>query len=1520
MVSPPPLALALRWRAWTAVAMAGAAAQASAAGGATPAVVAEAAPASTREGGNPVDDETSRPVDARDVVSFLLEREHLAAAFELFQDVVESTSASHGAPAERVDDVGRLEEARDALERYFGDRERFPPHDLRAYAEQVDVPLLQASVREQESRARVAEYDAELAAEDLERARVQLEASELERRAAEKRASLGAAGSAAAREAANEAAFVTPPRAFVDPETNANAADESLSQNANDTNVSPDLPPLAAPNASERRALNALVADYLDRRGYRATRLTLRDEADSFSLTKDSAGDANGARVPVPADGLRRAVHRASRLDARDAAHDELRERASAASIRAETLERALAAKEAEAASLAGRVAETEARASETRGEADALARRLEDAARSIAGLETERANATRDFERAAATAKHLEADLEGKTREFKKALAEERRRRVAESTDAETPTTPTTPVTHAYTNETTTDSITMTPITPPSHVFEASAEEEATIRALADALPRVASATLVAERHELLPLFARAATRHKVAASRREMLRSLFDLVKRPERAHRDALAATAFAVARDAGEDRAVRELVPALRLELAHRKQERRLAACACVGSVAKLSYVDLSERARWTVLFPALRDAFVNASDTFSTEHAAEVDASSDASTSGSRLPCPETRDAVLSAFAAVCDGSSAEDAAFAADAAPFLAAALADASERVSERACETAAPAMTRWRVRAGGGAAVAHLESFAKGHAAARAAEALGTRAPSLEERGRGPSHGDAVPSAAHKKSLGLQKKSSPPPPPRDADRWRARFYLRLFARTLETFREEAGNVKESLKNAFDSEVTGWFDANASELARLLVRAIPEEDDDATLRRDAARAVRALCAAAGAGVARERVVPALTREDLEDRYLATATPIALAAALPHCGPGALEAFLREYVARECLKTFRVKRSDGARDDDGVLSAGLFLDSSSLAERAIRRAVSLCDDGDDAAGTVRDAITRVLAAVASQGASAEEDEKTEKTEITADAPADATGPASLATTLLGAAAAACPAASAKHMRVFSEHVFPALSRNAAGPACVAARAAAALVCLGDAHADDADDAEDAEDADDTEIAETGSPFEAGVSAEALRLLDVCLLRRDARVAAAFAAATRAAAGARRRPGATVFGKNVTGGNETRGSRARAFWDGGVASRVAAIATSAFGADDAFALKKKDVATRARLASLCFGAARSLLEAEDDIETIETIETARGIVSSTSISDMDVDVANTKRRKIRDVLVPALRALASANRDDAIREKTFASRGTETRFHKRSLLDASDVALAEAMLRDEDWRLVASAEAAARAVTAVTTETAETRVRKKSYAPSMPVHATFSTAAMRRAMGVSYGKASVVAAAEETRGGDTRGESPASPASVDFATLVGEAAPRHDAGDAVSDGTGDTRDTRDARDEGGVQAAETGVGAKTPTRAATKEKDSEKEDFDPPPTPTLASADAPDDVVVENTVTRLPSQENKEKKSPEKKAKAPTPSVSSKMSSAMFSAMPSAPKMPSLRSVKNPFGK
>ena len=941
--------------------------------------VAEPTPASSRESGDPAPrhpaDETRRPVDACDVVSFLLEREHLAAAFELLQDVVESTSGvstPHGARAARADaDAGRLQEARESLERYFGDRERFPARDLRAYADETDVPLLQARVREQESRARVAEYDAELATEDLERARLELEAAELERRAAEKRR--GAAGNASPRRAEDANAEESAEKAkgtgdfatsSLTPALNMEAfADPDATRAPHEETSSSPPPPLPPPSESERRALNTLVADYLDRRGYRATRLMLRDEA--FS-------DFSAAPV---ADGLRRAVHRASKLDASDAARDELRARERASSRRAEELERDLAEKAAESESLA-------ATASERSRRADELLRQLEDARRSIAGLETSRADLARDFERAAATTKHLERDLEAKTREFKRALAEERR-------------------SATRTDETIEDATSTTSTSAPALAFEARAEEEATIRTLTDALPRVASATLVNKRHELLPLFARAATRHKVAAARRESLRACFDLVKRPERAHHDALAATAFAVARDAGEERALSELVPVLRAELAHKRRERRVAACACVGRVAG---ADVSDNTRWRVLFPALRAAFERAAD-----------AADAADAAGTASACPATRSASLSAFEAVCDASAAADADAAAAAESFLVAALADASEHVSERASETAAAAMTRWRVRADGpsaradeapfAGAVAHLETFAKGHVATRVAAALGATTTS----------------------------------PRDVDRWRARFFLRLFARTMETFREEAvsradvadddGRLPDAADATFGGRSTEprfvrWFDANAAELARLLVRSIPRDDADATLRRDAAAAVRALCAAAGAGVARERVVPALTEPERADvsvgADLTTAMPIALAAAVPHGGQGALEAFVRGYVARESAPISVV----GAESDD----ARKIFTTNAL---AMRRAVALCDDGDgdgdsDSANPVRDTIVRVLEAVASGCL--------EETRAGSESPPLA--PALLATTLLGAAAAASPAAAAAR-------ALPALGRLAA---------------------------------------------------------------------------------------------------------------------------------------------------------------------------------------------------------------------------------------------------------------------------------------------------------------------------------------------------------------------------------------------------------------------------------------------------------------------------------------------
>ena len=1431
--------------------MAGAAAEASVAVEATPAVVAESTPASTREGGDSpprAADETRRPkIDARDVVSFLLEREHLAAAFELFQDVVESTSAWHGAPAERVDaDAARLEEARDTLERYFGDQERFPPNDLRAYAEQVDVPLLQASVREQESRARVAEYDAELAAEDLQRARLELEAAELERQAAEKRR--GAAGTSEPRGDETDAkafAFSLSSRAFADPDV-----ESVLREPSNGTDLlsasPPPPPPLPPPSDSERRVLNALVADYLDRRGYRATRLTLRDEArDGDMFFGESDETANLAMV---ADGLRRAVHRAERLNARDAAHDELRKTSVVNLERIETLERALAAKEAETASLFEGVSNAETKIGESHRERASLESRLEQALRQIASLETKRVELQRDFERADENAKHLERDLEGKTREFKNALAETRALSGAKLCAVNADSSLTTPDIKSATNTTTeSTSSTLTQMSPPVHAFEASAEEEATVRLLADALPKIASATLVAKRHELLPLFARAATRHRVASVRVETLRHMFDLVKRPEPNHRDALAATAFAVARDAGEKRVVAELAPVLRSELAHKKQERRVAACHCVAAVARA----LPDTTRLKTCFPLLFDAFFACR--------AEEDASSeDASSSSSS--CPETRRASLRAFAAACDVScSCPESAVAASAESFVAAALEDASEHVSECAAECAAPAMTRWRVRcapaeangADGGAEispVAFLESFAKGRVGGAVAEALARNA----------EDGPILP-----------------------DRFRARFYLRLFARTLETFRdEEEALLRRETKvpendERFKESVARWFASNASALIHTLVLSVPKDDgEDATLRRDAARATKALCECAGETVSVTKIVPALTSATADPLF---ATPVALAAALPLCGPGALETFVREYVEREAkrmsnnLNLREAKASKGSEDVNGEDAYFTYSGEDVSADVAVRRAVALCveelpnadsethalassaDDltprsSDDPpadvvpteGACVRDAITRVLEAVAGETA------REEGADGDGDRDRDPPPAALLATTLLGSAAAAGPPSAAAR-------VLPALSRLAAGPESVAARAAAALVRVGDAHAEGGALDESGSESD-------PSATKEDVAKEALRLLDDALARRNVFVAAAFCSAVRDAAASRRRdkrgPGSFSYGGERPFSFSSEGSsrsKRDAFWDG-VASRVAAVTVAAFGDEssiDVFA-KTNDVATRRRLASLCFGAARGILEAEDD--------EARNATAS----DVPKNAKSAGTR--RDALVPALRALVSASIPPDSRTGTAST-----------LLDASDGALAEAMLRDEDWRLVAAAEAAAMearergAASGMNPATTKAK-RSYQYAPSVSVP---SASEMRRAMFggskktvassvstthandkaiVGSSASSSVSTAQDVANEDQDPSSPAAP-SIDFATLVGEAAP---------------------------------------------------------------SVVANSDLLTEETASK---ELNASEKGAPKETNGKRPTTSTSMSSKMFSAMPSAPKMAKMPSLpKNPFGK
>ena len=93
----------------------------------------------------------SSSLDASRVADYLLSRRHLAAAFELYQDYLAhpppppSASSRANARADDGDDDDNNNnddaaenEARDALEAYFANPQRFPLADLQRYANAVD--------------------------------------------------------------------------------------------------------------------------------------------------------------------------------------------------------------------------------------------------------------------------------------------------------------------------------------------------------------------------------------------------------------------------------------------------------------------------------------------------------------------------------------------------------------------------------------------------------------------------------------------------------------------------------------------------------------------------------------------------------------------------------------------------------------------------------------------------------------------------------------------------------------------------------------------------------------------------------------------------------------------------------------------------------------------------------------------------------------------------------------------------------------------------------------------------------------------------------------------------------------------------------------------------------------------------------------------------------------------------------------------------------------------------------------
>ena len=117
------------------------------------------------------------------------------------------------------------------------------------------------------------------------------------------------------------------------------------------------------------------------------------------------------------------------------------------------------------------------------------------------------------------------------------------------------------------------------------------------------------------------------------------------------------------------------------------------------------------------------------------------------------------------------------------------------------------------------------------------------------------------------------------------------------------------------------------------------------------DDGEDATLRRDAARATKALCECAGETVSVTEIVPALTSATADPLF---ATPVALAAALPLCGPGALETFVREYVEREAKRMINNLnlREAKARDGEDVNGEDAYFTYSrqdATADVAVRR-------------------------------------------------------------------------------------------------------------------------------------------------------------------------------------------------------------------------------------------------------------------------------------------------------------------------------------------------------------------------------------------------------------------------------------------------------------------------------------------------------------------------------------------------------------------------------------------
>ena len=498
-------------------------------------------------------------------------------------------------------------------------------------------------MRTQESRIKVAEYERRCAEEDLARLR-------------EERAHVPStpARTGPATDSSPSVIFermdVVDASALSTPAAGAHDGFLNRIECADLVNVQPVPADPSAPlpdiDAGERRCLNLVTHQYLMRRGYRAAALALRQEATAGQCLDDWSPLGG---EPARGEALRLVLRRAKAAETLDpTAFRDLRDERDESLLLIEECESNLKGVET---TLSEKMSEIE-----RLNEALAVERKT----REEAGLECERWRSR--AEEAAATVRHVE--------------------RAAERMRSENSADPNAELSDNVGHDT---SSSLTHSTKGSAALDAAHEEEATIHALLQSLPRISPHTLIQHRTELLPLYSRCATRARLPIERAAALAQMFACVKRPSGTQRHAIAETCGSIGVAMGESRTGAELMPSIAKNCAgHKHEERRLLGVECLASIARS---ECTRAIGGTVLTELVRIAAADGSATVRVAVVGAVVSALD--TDAKRKEKVEADDDAGPA------GSVADD---------LLMSLAMDSSDEVSNAAVELLGVSLARWR------------------------------------------------------------------------------------------------------------------------------------------------------------------------------------------------------------------------------------------------------------------------------------------------------------------------------------------------------------------------------------------------------------------------------------------------------------------------------------------------------------------------------------------------------------------------------------------------------------------------------------------------------------------------------------------------------------------------------------------------------------------------------------------------------------------------------------------------